>query len=203
MKNIFFLFLLVGSVSVDAFAQTPFERLGQKAMMNGQFLSAASYFEKAYAADNTNMSALWLMGYSYYHASDYRKSIETFDKLLSFKPSETIAYYYRGKAKCLLSGSLKDALEKEKTMVSAIKDFTTGIQLNPGDMKFYQNRGIAYQDYGLFKSQKMPNIYNKGVAVNAVNSSINDFKKILEDGGFRKDIQSQIEKSKQLLVNIK
>ena len=56
-------------------AQTTFERLGQKAMMGGEFIAAASYFEKAYASDNTNMNALWLMGYSNYHANDYKKCI--------------------------------------------------------------------------------------------------------------------------------
>lgn len=187
------------------FAQTPYERLGQKAMMSGEFGEAAGYFEKAFATDNSNMNALYLMGYAFYHANNYKKSVESFDKLISFKPDEPTAYYYRGKAKLLLNSQIKDykSLEKEPLLLGAIKDFSTGIELNPSDMKFYQNRGLAYQEYSVFKSQKVSNIYNKNAATMAANASIADLKKVLSDNGTRKDISSQIEKSKQLLQDIK
>jgi len=202
-KKIFILFNFL--LPAIVFAQTPYERLGQKAMMNGDFSEAATYFEKAYAADNSNTNSLYLMGYAFYHASNYKKSVESFDKLIAFKPAEPIAYYYRGKAKLLLNAQIKDykSLEKEPLLLSAIKDFSTGIELNPSDMKLYQNRGMAYQEYGIFKSQKVANIYNKNAATMAVNASIVDLKKVLADNGARKDIATQIEKSKQLLSNIK
>lgn len=205
MMRFSYLFLLNIILPLVVLAQTPFERLGQKAMMSGDFVNAASYFEKAYAADNHNVNALYLMGYAYYHAADYRKSIESFDKLLALKPAEPIAYYYRGKAKSLLCAQIKDykSPEKEKLLLSAIKDFSIGINLSPSDMKFYQNRGLAFQDYSLYKSQKVSNIYNKGAAASAATSSIHDFEKVMSDNGARKDIQIQIEKSKQLLQDIK
>ena len=188
-----------------ALAQTPFERLGQKAMMGGEFRTAASYFEKAYASDNSNMNALWLMGYSNYHATDYRKSVDAFNKLITMKPTETAAYYYRGKAKVLLSNSIKDyrSIEKEKLLLSAIKDFSTAIDLNPNDMKVYQNRGLAHQEYGIFKSQKINDMYNKSAVINALNASITDFQTVLNENGSRRDIVNQIEKSKQILAEIR
>ncbi|WP_154286069.1 tetratricopeptide repeat protein [Pedobacter puniceum] len=186
-------------------AQTPFERLGQKAMMNGDFNTAATFFEQAVKQDHGNMNALYLLGYAYYHSSNYKKSIESFDKLIAYKPSEAIAYYYRGKAKMLMSAQIKDYKnpEKEDLLLGAIKDFSSGIELTPNDMKFYQNRGLAYQEYSVFKSQKVNDIYNKNAAISAANSSITDLKKVLAENAARKDIVSQIEKSKQLLINIK
>ena len=186
-------------------AQTPYERLGQKAMSGGEFNVAASYFEKAYEKDNSNMNALWLMGYSSYHAADYRKSIEAFDRLLSMKPTETAAYYYRGKAKVLLASSIKDfkSFEREKLLNGAIKDFTAAIDLNKGDLKLYQNRGLAYQEYAFYKSQKVNEVYNKNAAICAANLSIIDLKKVLDENGYRRDITAQIERSKQLLSDLK
>jgi len=187
------------------FAQTPFERLGQKAMTGGQFSVAAGYFEKAYANDRTNMNALWLMGYSSYHAADYKKSIEAFDRLLAMKPTETAAYYYRGKAKVLYASSFKDykSTDREKLLLGAIKDFSSALDLTPTDYKLFQNRALAYQEYALYKSQKIADVYNKTAAINACNASIADFQKVLEESGYRRDIMAQIEKTKQLLSDIK
>lgn len=186
-------------------AQTPFERLGQKAMTGGQFSIAAGYFEKAYASDHSNMNALWLMGYSSYHAEDYRKSIDAFDRLIAMKPTETAAYYYRGKAKLLYASNYKDykSLERERLFLGAIKDFTSALDLTPNDHKLFQNRGLAYQEYAVFKSQKVADIYSKAGVIRACNSSIVDFQKVLEESGYRRDIMAQIEKSKQLLTDIK
>lgn len=206
MKTQFILALTSFSFLANvAFAQTPFERLGQKAMTGGQFSVAAGYFEKAYESDRSNMNALWLMGYSSYHAADYKKSIEAFNSLLSMKPTETAAYYYRGKAKALYASTLKGTkpVELEKLLYGAIKDFSSALDLSPNDYKLYQNRGLAYQEYALYKSQKTADIYNKTVAVKACNLSIMDLEKVLEESGYRRDIISQIEKSKQLLIDIK
>ncbi|MFC5283955.1 tetratricopeptide repeat protein [Pedobacter alpinus] len=184
---------------------TPYERMGQKEMSGGNFTAAANYFEQAYVKDNSNMNALWLMGYSNYHALEYRKSIDAFNKLIAMKPTETAAYYYRGKAKVLLSGTIKDykSTERGKLIHGAIKDFTTALDFTPSDYKLYQNRGLAYQEYAIYRSQRVADIYNKVAAINAANASIADFQKVLEEGGFRRDINAQIEKSKQLLADIK
>src|SRR5690606_11561900 len=142
--------------------QESFERLGQRSMMNGDFKNAAIYFEKAYSGDHTNINALYLMGYSSYHAANYRKSIKAFDRLIALKPAEAIAYYYRGKAKMNLCNQIHDKLPEKITLIQgAIEDFSTGIDLSPYDMKFYQNRGLAYQEYSVYKSQKVHGVYDK------------------------------------------
>lgn len=205
MSKIRIVILLNILLPIAALAQTPYERLGQKAMMSGDFGNAAVYFEKAFAIDNSNMNALYLMGYAYYHSNNFKKSIESFDKLITYKPAESIAYYYRGKAKMRMNAFIKDFRnpEKEQLLKGAIRDFSIGVEFNPMDMKFYQNRGLAYQEYAVYKSQKVNGIYQKNVAIHAVNASIIDFRKVLADNGSRKDIISQIEKSKQLLEDIK
>ncbi len=183
--------------------QESFERLGQRSMMNGDFGDAASYFEKAYAGDNANTNALYLMGYSAYHASNYRKSIKAFDKLIGLKPAEAIAYYYRGKAKMNLCAQIHENLsEKVLLMQGAIKDFSSGIDLSPSDLKFYQNRGLAYQEYSIYKNQKVHGVYDKNEAISSAHASITDFKKVLTENSGRRDIHQQIEKSKQLLLNM-
>ncbi len=206
MKGPFILILTSISFFANvAFAQTPFERLGQKAMTGGQFSAAAGYFEKAYASDRSNMNALWMMGYSSYHAAEYKKSISAFDRLIALKPTETAAYYYRGKAKSLYASTYKggNSAEHEKLLYGAIRDFSSALDLSPNDYKLYQNRGLAYQEYALYKSQKIADVYNKTAAINACNMSITDLERVLEESGYRRDIMAQIEKSKQLLIDIR
>lgn len=204
MKNLFFTFLFVTTFSNVLFAQDSYTRLGQKALMEGEFTTAASYFEKACVENNSDMNALWFMGYSYYHANQYTKCISAFDKLIALKPSETVAYYYRGKAKTVIYTGLSNlmAVEKEKLIKGAIKDFSTGIDMSPNDLKFYQNRGLAYLDLGYFKNQKLANVYNKAEAITATNLSIKDFQKVLIYNNSRADIQVLIDKAKQFLVDV-
>ncbi len=206
MKTQFILVLTgISLITNIAVAQTPFERLGQKAMTAGQFTTAAGYFEKAYINDRSNMNALWLMGYSNYHAAEYRKCIDSFDRLIAMKPTETAAYYYRGKAKFLFASTFKEAKspERERLVCGAIKDFSSALDLTPNDYKLYQNRGLAYQEYAVYKSQRIPDVYSKSIAISACNSAISDFQRVLEESGYKRDIMSQIEKSKQLLSDLR
>lgn len=204
MKNLVFSFLFVLAFSNMLLAQESYTRLGQKALMDGEFTTAAAYFEKACVENNTDMNALWFMGYSYYHANQYAKCVSAFDKLIALKPSETVAYYYRGKAKTVIYTGLSNqvAIEKEKLIKSAIKDFTTGIDMSPNDLKFYQNRGLVYLDLGYFNNQKLPNIYNKTEAIVATNLALKDFQKVLVYNNSRADIQVLIDKAKQFLVDM-
>jgi tetratricopeptide (TPR) repeat protein len=205
MKKNFLSFFILSFAFVNCvFCQEPFIRLGQKALMGGDFNTAASYFEKAYTENNSDMNALWFMGYSYYHASEYRKCVYAFDKLITLKPSETVAYYYRGKAKTVLYTGLTNmmAVEKEKLIKAAIKDFSTGIDLSPNDLKFYQNRGLAYYDLGLFKNQKLPNVYNKAEAIANVTLALKDYQKLMVYNNGRADIVILIDKAKHFLVDV-
>ncbi|TAF47241.1 MAG: hypothetical protein EAZ64_00770 [Sphingobacteriales bacterium] len=200
--NFFVLLIIVVNFT---FAQEPFIRLGQKALMAGDFTTASSYFEKACNENNSDMNALWFMGYANYHAGDFKKCVYAFDKLIALKPSETVAYYYRGKAKTALYTGLTNimAVEKEKLIRGAIKDFSTGLDMSPNDLKFYQNRGLAYFDLGLFKNQKLPNVYNKTDAIANVNLALKDYQKLMVYNSSRTDIQALIDKAKRFLVDAK
>ena len=203
MKNSILSLVCFLGFAGTVYAQEPYIRLGQKALMDRQFTLAADYFEKACDENSSDMNALWFLGYSYFHANEYRKCITTFDKLVTLKPSETVAYYYRGKAKTVLYSGLSNLLasEKERLIKGAIRDFSTGIEMSPNDFKFYQNRGLAYYDLGVYKNQKISNIYNKTEAIAAVNLSLKDFQKVMAYSGSRSDIQSLIDKARRFLID--
>lgn len=204
MKSLIFGFLILFVFVNVLVAQESYTLLGKKALMEGEFTTAALYFEKASLENNSDMNALWFMGYANYHANQFSKCVLAFDKLIALKPSETVAYYYRGKAKTLIYNGLTNqmASEKERLIKSAIKDFTMGIDMSPNDLKFYQNRGLVYLDLGYFKNQKLPNIYNKAEAIAATNLSIKDFQKVLIYNNNRVDIQALIDKAKRFLDNL-
>lgn len=201
--NIFILFMLFGSGIVTA--QTPYERLGQKAMTGRSFNSATNYFEKAYASDHSNLNALWMIGYSSFHANDFKKAIEALTKLIELKPTHQMAYYYRGKSEVIYATTNQTLsnLEKERMLLNAIKDFNVNLEFTPSDMKLVHNRGLAYQEYGLLKCTKGNENYNRSLALNAINLSIIDFQKVLDDYGYRKDIISSIDKSKKAASELK
>ena len=67
---------------------------------------------------------------------EYEEAIEDFTNSLNLLQS-SISYYYRG----LAYYELKD-------FDNAIKDFTKSIELDPDDLKVYQNRGDAYCNLG-------------------------------------------------------
>ena len=49
--------------------------------------------------------------------------------------------------------------------------------MNVEDVKLYQNRAVAYRDYGVLKGQKIPNFYDKNKAISSFKSCISDFEK--------------------------
>ena len=80
-----------------ALSQTAYHKMGQKALIDGDFKAAVSNLEKALAKDSTDVNTLYMLGYSYYHSARYKESVNTFNKVISFKPGDNSAYYYRGK----------------------------------------------------------------------------------------------------------
>lgn len=92
--------------------------------------------------------------------------------------------------------------EREKLLLSAIRDFSKAISLNAEDIKFYQNRAVAYHDYGVLKAQKIPRLYDKVKALDALRACIADFQKVLEFSPGRKDILTQLEEAKSHLQNV-
>ncbi|RYE18838.1 MAG: hypothetical protein EOP51_21115, partial [Sphingobacteriales bacterium] len=52
--------------SIESMAQNAYMKLGEQALMDGNFKSAVKQLEKACLVDSSNANALWMLGYSYY-----------------------------------------------------------------------------------------------------------------------------------------
>ncbi len=198
----FLFFILTANL---AFAQSSYHKMGQKALIDGDFKSAVSHLEKALATDSNDVNTLYMLGYSYYHATNYKDAVKTFNRVISIKPAENSAYYYRGKARNIMATETKGIAnaEREKLLLSSIRDFSKAIELNADDVKLYQNRAIAYRDYGVLKGQKIPNFYDKNKAVGAFRSCIADFEKVLTLTPDRRDIVNQLASAKSYMQNLK
>ena len=199
MKFLALVFFAVISSFESSVAQNAYYKLGQQALMDGDFKAAVAQLEKACLIDSTNANALWMLGYSYYHSENYRKSIAAYTKELSINSTDAMAYYYRARAKGYLGKDNQlSAADKEKYLLGAIFDLTKAISINPADTKnkFYQTRGIAYRDYGTFKLQPGGHNYDKNRGINSLKASISDFEKVLADNPSRTDISSLIDQSR-------
>jgi tetratricopeptide (TPR) repeat protein len=205
MKLSIIVSLLIFSTLDVAYAQNAYVRLGQQSLLNGDFKSAISQLEKACSVDSTDANAMWMLGYSYYHSDNYKKSIIAYTKVIAIKPTDASAYYYRARAKSYLGkdNSLSPA-DKEKYLLGAIYDFTKAIDINsdPNDIKAYQNRGIAYHDYACFKLQPNSRFYDKARGVNSLKASIADFETVLSHDGSRTDISALRDASKEKLASV-
>ena len=197
--------LLVLSSLQTVYGQNAYFKMGQQAFFDGDFKAAVSHLERSCVIDSTNSSALWMLGYSYYHSENYKKSIAAYTRVIAIKPADASAYYYRARAKSYFArdNQMSDA-DKEKYLLGAIVDFTKAISIDPADnqnnAKYYQNRGIAYREYGDFKLQAGAKFYDKIRGTNSLKASIADLEKVLTDNPGRQDIANQIEISKQRLT---
>jgi tetratricopeptide (TPR) repeat protein len=203
--KLFLGFLLIVFASNTLIAQSSYHKMGQKALIDGDFKGAVSNLERALATDSTDVNTLYMLGYSYYHAANYQAAFNTFNKVISLKPADNSAYYYRGKASNIMANETKGIsnADREKFLLAAIKDFSKAIDLNSEDVKLYQNRAVAFRDYGVFKGQKVPNFYDKNKALNSFKSCISDFEKVLAINPDRKDIISQLAEAKSYMQNFK
>jgi len=177
-----------------AFTQTAYHKMGQKALIDGDFKAAVLNLEKALAKDSTDVNTLQMLGYSYYHSARYKESINTFNKVIALKPTDNSAYYYRGKASNIMANDTKGI---------ANSDREKAIDLNADDVKLYQNRAVAYRDYGVLKGQKIQGLYDKNKATGSFKSCIADFEKVLTFTPDRRDIITQLEDAKIYLQNLK
>jgi tetratricopeptide (TPR) repeat protein len=183
-------------------AQNAYVKLGQQALMQGDFKAAAAHLERACLVDSTNANALWLLGYSYYHSENYRKSIAAYNKEIAINPTDAMAYYYRARSKGYLGKDNQlPAAEREKYLLGAIFDLTKAIAIEPNATK-YQTRGIAYREYGVFKLQTGSHFYDKARGINSLKASVADLEKVLADNPTRADISSLIELSKLKLDEV-
>ncbi len=194
-------FLIISSLE-NTYAQNAYFKLGQQSLMEGDFKAAAMQLEKACLVDSTNANALWMLGYSYYHSENYKKSIAAYNKEILINPTDAMAYYYRARSKSYLGKDNQfPAAVKEKYLLGAIFDLTKAISIDPNDTenKYYQTRGIAYREYGIFKLQSSGHFYDKNRGINSLKASIADLEKVLTDNPGRADISSLIDQSRQKL----
>lgn len=195
-------FLVISSIE-NASSQNSYVRLGQQAYIDGNFKAAVTQLEKGCLIDSTDANALWMLGYSYYHSDNYAKSITAFTKELAITPADAHAYYYRARAQARLGKDSQAPADKEKYLLGAIMDLTKAITINPADSKlvvFYQNRGLTYRDYGMFKLQNNSRFYDKPRGMKALRASIADLQKVLDYDKSRDDISSLIDLSKEKLA---
>ncbi|MCR8558193.1 tetratricopeptide repeat protein [Mucilaginibacter sp. BJC16-A38] len=194
-------FLIISSLE-NASAQNSYIKLGQQALVDGDFKVAVAQLEKACLIDSTNSTALLMLGYSYYHSENYKKSIAAYTKEIAINPTDATAYYYRARAKGYLGKDNQlSAADKEKYLLGAIFDLTKAIAIDPdiANNKYYQVRGIAYREYGVFKLQAAVHPGDKVRGINALKASIIDLEKVLADNPSRTDISALIDLSKQKL----
>jgi tetratricopeptide (TPR) repeat protein len=197
-------FLFVSSFEAVV-AQNAYVRLVKQAVVDGDFKLAVKQLEKACLVDSTNANSLWMLGYSYYHSSSYTKAITTFTKELTITPADAYAYYYRAQAKSSLGRDVMMAsAEREKYLYEAIFDYTKAIEINPNDTKiasFYQNRGIVYRDYALFKLDPTShNYFDRQRGVKSLRAAIDDLQKVLSENPGRADIATILDQTKEKLA---
>src|SRR5580658_4416802 len=127
--SVIYVFLLITSFET-ASAQNAYVKLGQQALMNGDFKAAVAQLEKACLIDSTNANALWMLGYSYYHSENYKKSITAYTKELTINPTDASAYYYRARAKSYIGKDEQQPVpDREKYLLGAIFDLTKAIAI--------------------------------------------------------------------------
>lgn len=181
-------------------------RMGQKALMDGDFKSAEKHLLKASSAEANDVDVQYLLGYSQFQNGQLSAAIKTFDKVIALDGKNVNAYYYKAKAShntAVESGSKLSASLKEKFLKTAIEDYSKAIVITANDMKLYQNRAVAYRDLGILLGTDGTGNYNKAQATDAYNKAVADFEKVLTFDASRKDIQTELKKSKVYRDNLK
>ncbi|MCA5005127.1 tetratricopeptide repeat protein [Sphingobacterium bovistauri] len=174
-------------------------RLGQKALLDGDFKSAVTYLEKALPAEEKDPNVLYLLGYSQFQSTDFKKAADTFGKVIALDAKNANAYYYKAKANNTLAvdkNSKLSVTQKEQLLQSVIADYSKAIAINTNDGKLYQNRAVAYRDLGILRGTVGSTGYNKQVATEAYTKAVADYEKVLASDANRKDIQTELKKAK-------
>ena len=204
--------LTMATFTVQAQAQQkqqhsdPNVRAGEKALLEGDFKTAAIQFEKALPNSGSDPDVVYLLGYSQFQNGEYKKSISNFTKVISLDAKNTSAYYYKAKANnnMAVKKELKlNNAEREALLKLAVADYTKAIAINPSDAKFYQNRAIAYRDLGILTGTASAANYDKAAATDAYNKAIADYEKVLSFDASKKDIQTEVKKAKVYRDNLK
>jgi tetratricopeptide (TPR) repeat protein len=197
--------LVVTLINLTSFAQSNYEKQGTQAWMKGDFKSAVIQLEKAENKDPNNANVLKMLGYSYFQNGDFERAIGAYTRLIAIKPDYS-AYYYRGKARLNIANMPKEGQlqMRENFYTSAIADFSKAMEINgEEDVQILQNRGIAYKDYGIFKSYLIKRKSDKAGCLSLFNNSIADFQKILTMQPLKKDVSNMIDYVKAQIASLK
>ena len=181
-------------------------RMGQKALLDGDFKNAESYLTKALPQEGKDPDVLYMLGYSQFQNGDYKKSAETFGKVVALSPKNANALYFKAKANnnlAVQSNNKISVANKEQLLRVAIEDYSKAIAITPTDSKFYQNRAIANRDLGILTGTAGTPNYNKAMATDSYNNAIKDYEKVLSFDASKKDIQTEIKKAKVYRDNLK
>jgi len=204
--GLLFLATLTAQGQTETAHSNPNVRLGQKALIDGDFKAAANHLQKAMPAEANDPDVVYMLGYSQYQIGDYKRAMESFGKVITLRPDHESAYYYRGKAGNILavqSDSKLTSAARERMLKGSIEDYSKAIELNPTDVKYFQNRGIAYRDLGILRGTYGTANYDKAIASEAYNKSIADFEHVLSITPGKKDIQTEVKKAKVYRDNLK
>ena len=200
MKRLSVIISLLIVSSLESNAQNAYLKLGYQALMDKDFKTAIRQLEKACIVDSNSTNALWMLGYSYFHSENYKKSITAYTKVIGIDKTNQAAYYFRSKAKInMAKDNQLPAAEKEKYMLGAIQDLNKAIIIKAED-SYYQNRGLAYRDYAIFKMQSSG--YDRAQAATALKNAITDFERVLSNNPNRSDISSLVEIAKEKLATV-
>src|SRR5690606_13286236 len=203
--------LCIGMVAAQAQTtetapSNPHVRLGQKALIDGDFKAAAGHLQKALPEAGDDPNVMYMLAYSQYQIGDYQDALDAFSKVIALRPDHESAYYYRGKANNILAVQTETRISssnREKMLNDAIANYTKAIELNGEDVKYYQNRGIAYRDLGILRGTAGTANYDKEIATDAYNKSVADFEQVLAMTPGKKDIQTELKKAKIYRDNLK
>ncbi|MFB2118893.1 tetratricopeptide repeat protein [Parapedobacter sp. 2B3] len=201
-----FTVLVAQGQTTETAPSNPHVRLGQKALIDGDFKAAAEHLQKALPAEANDPNVMYMLAYSQYQVGEYRKALDAFSKVIELRPDHESAYYYRGKANNILAVQTDTRISssnREKMLNQAIVNYTKAIELNGEDVKYYQNRGIAYRDLGILRGTAGTANYDKTVATDAYNNSVIDFEQVLAMTPGKKDIQTELKKAKIYRDNLK
>lgn len=191
--------------SIPAFAQNadtntnPYVKLGQKALIDGDFKVAVTNLEKALPSDPQNLDILYMLGYSQYQSNDYTGAAKSFSSVIKGRPTDVSAYYYRAKAQNTLAVDPESKLSDEQRsnlLHASISDYSKAIEMNDSDAKLYQNRAMAFRDLGNLIGTSTSKNYNKTAAVESYDNCIKDLETVLKKNPNRKDLDLELKKVK-------